>query len=141
MESGIELKEEPGGISETERRRLLWEWNQTAVEYPHSKCVHELFEAQAQRRSEAVALVCGERQLTYRELNEQADRLAAELRALGAGPDVLVGVCLERSLEMVVALYAIHKAGSAYLPMDPGYPRERLAFMLEDAQAPVLVTQ
>ena len=86
-------------------------------------------------------MVFEDQQLTYRQLNERADKLAEELRQLGVGPDVLVGICMLRSLEMVIGLYAIHKAGGAYVPLDPGYPPERLAFMLEDSQAPVLLTQ
>ena len=128
-------------MEQVERRRLLVEWNHTQADYPRSRCVPDLFQEQVQRTPEAVALVCGERQLSYRQLNAQAEALAAQLRRLGVGPDKLVGVCLERSMEMVVALYAIHKAGGAYVPLDAGYPRERLAFMLEDAQAALLLTQ
>lgn len=131
----------PRQLTPAERQRVLVDWNQTLVDFPRSRCIHQLFEEQVQRTPEAVALVCEERQLTYRELNQRADQLAARLQKLGVGPDVLVGVCMRRSLEMVVALYAIHKAGGAYLPMDPNYPRERLGFMLEDARAKVVLTQ
>ncbi len=128
-------------LIEAEQRLLLKDWNQTQAAYPRSKCIHHLFEEQAQRTPDAVALVFEDQQLTYRQLNERADQLAGELRRLGVGPEVRVGICMTRSLEMVVGLYAIHKAGGAYVPMDPAYPLERLAFMLEDAQAPVLLTQ
>src|ERR1019366_3221247 len=103
--------------------------------------VHQLFEAQAERTPDAVAIVFEAEQLTYGELNRRANQLAHHLRALGVGPEVLVAICLERSLEMVIALLGVLKAGGAYLPLDPAYPKERLAFMLEDAQVPVLLTQ
>lgn len=103
--------------------------------------LHLLFEAQVARRPDAVAVVCDGEQLTYAELNRRANRLAHHLQSLGVGPEVLVGLCLERSLEMVVAVLAILKAGGAYLPLDTAYPQERLDFMLADAQAPVLLTQ
>jgi amino acid adenylation domain-containing protein len=116
-------------------------WNDTAVAYPLDLCVHALVEAQAERTPEAVAVEFGAGRLTYRALNRQANRLAHYLRRLGVGPEVLVGVCMERSLEMVVALLAVLKAGGAYVPVDPAYPAERMAYMLTDAQAPVLLTQ
>ncbi len=128
-------------LTEAERHQLLVQWNDTAVEYPRDRCIHQLFEAQVERSPEATALVCEAQQLTYRELNARANRLAHHLRTLGVGPEVLVGVCLERSLELVVGLLAILKAGGAYVPLDPSYPAERLAFMLQDTQAPVLLTQ
>ncbi len=127
-------------LPESERQQLLIEWNDTAVEYPRERCIHQIFEAQVERSPEATALVYETQQLTYRELNARANRLAHHLRSLGVGPEVLVGVCLERSLELVVGLLAVLKAGGAYVPLDPSYPAERLAFMLEDTQAPVLVT-
>jgi amino acid adenylation domain-containing protein len=128
-------------LTEAERRQLLIEWNDTAAEYPRDRCIHQLFEAQVERTPEATALVYETQQLTYGELNARANRLAHHLRSLGVGPEVLVGVCLERSLELVVGLLAILKAGGAYVPLDPGYPAERLAFMLQDTQAPVLLTE
>ncbi|HWH69673.1 MAG TPA: amino acid adenylation domain-containing protein, partial [Candidatus Sulfotelmatobacter sp.] len=128
-------------LSQAARDQLLREWNRTQAPYPRSKRIPELFEEQAQRTPEAVALVYRDQHLTYRQLNDQADALAGQLRRMGVGPEAPVGICLLRSLEMVVGLYAIHKAGGAYVPMDPGYPPERLAFMLEDTQAPVLLTQ
>ncbi|HKS35992.1 MAG TPA: amino acid adenylation domain-containing protein [Verrucomicrobiae bacterium] len=126
--------------SETERRQLLVEWNDTALEYPRDKCVHELFEAQAERTPEALAVVGEKKDLTYRELNTQADQLARHLRSLGVGPETLVGLCAERTPTLIVALLAILKAGGAYVPLDPAYPQERLAFILEDTRARVLLT-
>src|SRR5438093_7921747 len=105
------------------------------------RCIHELFEEQAARRPQAVAVTFEDRQLTYGELNSRANQLAHHLRALGVRPETLVGICVERSLEMVVGLLAILKAGGAYVPLDPEYPQERLAFMLAEAQVPVLLTQ
>ncbi|HEY9659326.1 MAG TPA: amino acid adenylation domain-containing protein, partial [Allocoleopsis sp.] len=119
----------------------LTQWNQTFVEYPNDICLHHLIEAQIERTPDAIAVVFENEQLTYRALNQQANHLAAHLQMLGVGPDVLVGVCMERSLEMVVGLLAVLKAGGAYVPLDPGYPQERLAFMLQDTQVPVLLTQ
>jgi amino acid adenylation domain-containing protein len=126
-------------LSEEERHQLVFEWNDTAADYPRDKTVHELFEEQAAATPDGTALVFGEESLTYAELNERAERLARRLRALGCGRETLVGVCLERSAEMVVALLGVLKAGAAYLPLDPTYPRDRLAFMLEDAAAHALV--
>ena len=123
-----------------ERQRLLIEWNQTSAPVPDS-CLHELFEAQVGRTPEAVAVRFEERQLSYGELNRRANQLAHHLRGLGVGPEMLVGVLLERSIELVVALLGILKAGAAYLPLDAEYPGERLSFMLADAQVPVLLTQ
>ena len=128
-------------LTEAERHQLLVEWNDTAVEYPRDRCIHQLFEEQVERSPEATALVYEAQQLTYGELNARANRLAHHLRTLGVGPEVLVGVCLERSIELVVAMLAILKAGGAYVPLDPSYPAERLAFMLEDTRAPVLLTE
>lgn len=122
-------------------RHLLIEWNDTATDYPRDKCIHQLFEAQVERTPEAVALVFGTGRLTYQELNTKANQLAHYLRKLGVGPEVLVGICLERSLDMIVALLGILKAGGAYVPLDPAYPQERIEFMLSDAQVAVLLTQ
>jgi natural product biosynthesis luciferase-like monooxygenase protein len=124
-----------------EREEMLVTWNATQADYPREKCVHELFEAQVARTPDATALVFDDDELTYAELNERADRLAAQLRAHGIGPDVLVGVCVERSLEMMIGLLAIHKAGGAYVPLDPTYPKERIGFMIQDSGAPVILTQ
>jgi amino acid adenylation domain-containing protein len=128
-------------LTEAEREQLLGEWNDTATEFPRDKCVLQLFEEQAGRTPDALAAADARKQWTYAELNRRADALAAELRKLGVGPDVCVGVCLERSVEMVAAKLAVWMAGGAYVPLDPAYPAERLKFMLEDAQMPVLLTQ
>ena len=128
-------------LTQAERHQLLVKWNDTKVEYPFDKCIHQLFEEQVELTPDAEAVLFEDKQLTYRELNQRANCLAHHLRTLGVGPEVLVGICVERSLEMVVGLLGILKAGGAYVPLDPAYPRERLAFMLEDAQVPVLLTQ
>ncbi|MEC4811965.1 MAG: amino acid adenylation domain-containing protein [Scytonema sp. PMC 1069.18] len=127
-------------LSELEQHQLLVEWNETQVEYPQ-KCIHELFEAQVERTPNSVAVVFEDQQLTYTELNTKANQLAHYLRSLGVKPEVLVGICVERSLHMVIGLLAILKAGGAYVPLDPTYPQQRLAFMLSDTQVPVLLTQ
>ncbi|MCP4658874.1 MAG: AMP-binding protein, partial [bacterium] len=126
-------------LATSERQQLLVEWNDTAGRYPHEAAIHELFAAQAARRPEAVAVDLGEAQMSYGELNRRANQLAHHLRACGVGPEVCAGLCVERSLEMVVATLGILKAGGTYVPLDPSYPAERLAFMLEDAAAPVVV--
>ncbi len=128
-------------LTEGEREQLLVEWNQTAREYPRERCVHELFEEQVERTPEAVAVVYEDERVTYGELNSRANQLAHYLRGMGVGPEVLVGICVERSVEMVIGLLGILKAGGAYVPLDPEYPRERLAFMLEDARVSVLLTE
>jgi amino acid adenylation domain-containing protein len=128
-------------LSAAERHQLLVEWNDTAADYPKDRCIHELFEAQAARTPEAVAVVFEGRQLTYGELNARANQLAHYCIEIGVGRDVLVGLCMERSLELIVGLVGILKAGGAYVPLDPSYPKNRLAFMLNDTQAPVLLTQ
>ncbi len=128
-------------LSEAEKHQLLGEWNKTKAEYPRDKCIQQLFEEQVERVPEAVAVVFEGEQLTYRELNHRANRLAHHLQKLGVGPDVLVGICMERSLEMIVGLLGILKAGGAYVPLDPAYPKERLGFMLEDSRVSILVTQ
>ncbi len=125
-------------LTDADRQRVLVEWNDTNAEFPRT-CVHLLFEDQVRRTPDAVALVYDSRQLTYAELNASANRLASGLRKLGVGPDVLVGICIERSMEMVVGLLAILKAGGAYVPLDPAHPKERLEFLLTDLQAPVLL--
>jgi amino acid adenylation domain-containing protein/thioester reductase-like protein len=158
-------------LTEVERHQLLVEWNATQTDYPKDKCIHHLFEEQVTRTPDAVAVVMAEdnearrqgdketaltsiqnpklvlegskiqNHLTYAELNARANQLAHYLQTLGVGPEVLVGICVERSIEMVVGLLAILKAGGAYVPLDPTYPKERLAFMLQDAAVPVLLTQ
>jgi amino acid adenylation domain-containing protein len=128
-------------LTAAERHQVLVTWNDTAVPYPHDRCVHELFEEQVDRTPDAVALVFEEQRLTYRELDERSNQLAHHLRSLGVGPDVLVDVFMERSIEMVVALYGVLKAGGAYVPVDPDYPAERVAFMVHDSGAEVMLTQ
>nr|QEO74053.1 condensation domain-containing protein [uncultured bacterium] len=128
-------------LREGERQQLLREWNATGREYAGTHLLHELFEQQLERTPHAIALIFNQERLTYTELNARANQLAHELRVLGVAPEVTVGVLMERSVEMVVALLAVLKAGGAYLPLDPAYPAERLRFMLEDAAAPVLLTQ
>jgi amino acid adenylation domain-containing protein len=128
-------------LTEAERRQMLVEWNETRRDYPPESGVHQLFEAQVKRTPEAIAVTDEQGQLTYHELNQQANQLARHLRALGVGPEVLVGICLDRTAHMLVGLLAIFKAGGAYVPLDPDFPAERLAYMLEDAQIQVLLTQ
>ncbi|WP_373526929.1 amino acid adenylation domain-containing protein [Nostoc sp.] len=128
-------------LSATEQHQLLVEWNNTQFEYLQDKCIHQLFEAQVERTPEAVAVIFEDKQLTYQELNAQANQLAHYLQTLGVGKEVLVGICVERSLEMLVGLLGILKAGGAYVPLDPAYPKERLSFMLSDSQVSVLLTQ
>ncbi len=127
-------------LTAAERHQLLVEWNDTQREYPH-ECVHRLFEQQVERTPDAVAISYEGEQLTYRELNERANQLAHHLIGLGVGPDVVVGICVDRSLEMIVAIVGTLKAGGGYLPLDPEYPNERLAFMVGDAEPRVLLTQ
>ncbi|MBD2772939.1 non-ribosomal peptide synthetase [Iningainema tapete] len=128
-------------LTQPERHQLLFDWNNTQAEYPQDKCIHQLFEEQVERSPDAIAVVFGEEQLTYRELNAKANQLAHYLQNLGVGPEVLVGICVERSLEMLIGLFGILKAGGAYVPLDPTYPPDRLALMLEDSSASVLLTQ
>jgi amino acid adenylation domain-containing protein len=124
-----------------ERHTVLVEWNDTRRPYPDDICVHQLFERQVERTPHAEAVVCGDERLTYRELNQRANRVAYRLRALGVGPDVTVGLCTDRSAAMVVGMLGILKAGGAYVPLDPANPQARLAFMTTDCRMRVLVTQ
>lgn len=129
-------------LTDAERQRLLVDWNDTAAPYPTREvCLHQLVEEQAGRTPDRIAVVFEQQALTYRELNCRANRLARHLRTLGVGPDVLVGLFVERSLEMLVGIVSILKAGGAYVPMDPGYPKERLGYILEDSGAPIVLTQ
>ncbi|MBW4493511.1 MAG: amino acid adenylation domain-containing protein [Oscillatoria princeps RMCB-10] len=132
-------------LTGAERHQILVEWNSTGTEIPDI-CTHQLFEAQVERTPDAIAALFEDAEgrvtsLQYRQLNERANQLAHHLQALGVGPEVLVGICIERSLDMLVGLLGILKAGGAYLPLDPAYPQERLAWMLEDSAAPVILTQ
>lgn len=126
---------------ESERQRLIYQCNDTAAVYPKDKCIHQLFEEQVERTPEAVAVEFEGRRLTYRELNCRANRLAHYLIGRGVGPEKRVGLCVQRSIDMVVGLLGVLKAGAAYVPLDPAYPRERLRFMLEDSACSALVTQ
>ncbi|MEG4242346.1 amino acid adenylation domain-containing protein [Microcoleus sp. MON2_D6] len=128
-------------LTKPEQQQLLFEWNNTQSNFPQDKCIHELFEAQTERTPDAIAVVFENEHLTYRELNEKANNLASYLQKIGVKPEVLVGIYVDRSLEMMVGLLGILKAGGAYVPLDPAYPPERLGFMLEDAKISVLLTQ
>ena len=128
-------------LTRSERHQLLVEWNDTAVEFPRDQCLHDLFEQQVERTPAAVAVVFEDQELTYRGLNERANQLAHHLRSLGVGPQTLVGLCLERSAELVVGILGILKAGGAWVPLDADYPPQRLKFMLTDAKIEFLVTQ
>ncbi|MBD2528170.1 non-ribosomal peptide synthetase [Nostoc flagelliforme FACHB-838] len=123
------------------QKHLLNKCNRTQTDYPQQACIHQLFEAQVEKTPDAIALIFNNQHLSYRDLNSRANQLAQHLQSLGIGAETLVGICIERSLEMVVALLAILKAGGAYVPLDPGYPQERLAFMLSDTQVSILLTQ
>ena len=128
-------------LSDAERQQLLSEWNNTATDYPSDSCLHQLFEEQAERSPDAVAVVAGEVRLSYRELNQRANQVAHYLRTQNIQPDTPVAIFMDRSLLMVIGILGILKAGGAYLPLDPSYPKSRLQFMLADAQTPVLLTQ
>ena len=128
-------------LTKKEQHQLLVEWNDTKSEFPDRVCLHQLIEAQVERTPDTIALRFEDQSRTYRVLNSEANQLAHVLQDEGVGPDTLVGVCMERSLEMVVALLAVLKAGGAYVPMDPTYPRERLNYMIEDSCVPVLLIQ
>jgi amino acid adenylation domain-containing protein len=128
-------------LTQNERRQLI-EWNKTEAEFPPGKCIHQLFEEQAARTPDAIALTFGDHEVSYQELNQRSNQLARHLREnLGVKANELVAICTERSIEMLTGILGILKAGAAYVPLDPGYPQERLAFMLEDTQARVLLTQ
>ncbi|MBG1271675.1 non-ribosomal peptide synthetase [Nostoc sp. WHI] len=127
-------------LSESELHNLLVEWNNTQLDYPQDKCIHQLFESIAEYNPDAIALVFGDKQISYKELNIRSNKLAHHLKKLGVTTEVLVGLCVERSFDMVIGMLGILKAGGAYVPLDPSYPSERLNFMLEDAQVSVLLT-
>jgi len=124
-----------------ERRQVLEEWNSTKRGYGDKKCVHELFEEQAERKPDAVAVVFDDQRLTYKELNRRANQLAHYLQKQETGPEMQVGICMERSLEIVIGLLAIMKAGGAYVPLDPTYPADRLGYMAQDAQLSMVITE
>lgn len=128
-------------LPEEERQTVLWKWNQPELHFSQDKCLQQLFEEQVERTPEAIAAIYRGRQLTYRELNDRANQLAHYLRDLGVAPEVLVGFCVDRSLEMIIGLLGILKAGGAYVPLDPAYPTERLSYMVDDAKISILLTQ
>jgi len=128
-------------LDDTERQEILVQWNETACEFPEDQCIHHLFELQARSNSEATAAIFEDQRISYGELNRRANQVAHCLSQRGVGPDVLVGLCVERSLELLVGLLGILKAGGAYVPLDPSYPPERLSFMIDDSNARVLLTQ
>ena len=141
--SAIELAACPVDLSclRSKSQQKLMAWNTTQIEYMPNLCIHDLVEMQVEKTPHQTALVFETEALTYRELNQRANRLAHYLRTLGVGPDKLVGICLERSVDMIIGLLAILKAGAGYLPLDISYPTERLQYMVENAQAPILLTQ
>ena len=145
LESVLDNPDVPIGSLSTcaaaERRRLVVEWNALRTEPAPAGCMQEVFEDQAERMPDAFAVVCGTERLTYRRLNARANQLAHYLRARGVRPETRVGVCLERSAAMIVSLLAVLKAGGSYVPLDPGYPADRLAFMLRDSRVSVLITE
>ncbi|TBV11425.1 non-ribosomal peptide synthetase, partial [Stutzerimonas kirkiae] len=128
-------------LSPEEQQQIVYDWNRTEAQYPSDQCIHQLIEAQAEKTPDAVAVIFGDQELTYQELNRKANQLAHKLRELGVGPDVLVGIAVERSLEMVIGLLAILKAGGAYVPLDLEYPQDRLEYMIEDSGIQLLLTQ
>ena len=128
-------------LSKVERQQLLVEFNNTKTDYPQDKCIHQLFEEQAARTPDKVAVICENQQLTYSALNARANQLAYHLQTLGVGPEVFVGIYMERSLDVVIGILGVLKAGGAYVPLDPAYPKERLTFMAENSQVLVLLTQ
>jgi amino acid adenylation domain-containing protein len=128
-------------LSDAERQQLLVEWNDTAAEYPSEMTLPQVFEAQVERTPETIALIFENERISYHELNSRANQLSRHLVSMGVGPEQLVGICVERSVEMVVAMFATQKAGAAYVPLDPQYPWARLHFMIEDAGVRVLLTQ
>ncbi|BAZ09548.1 amino acid adenylation domain-containing protein [Calothrix sp. NIES-4071] len=128
-------------LTEQEQHKILVEWNDTTVDYPKHLCIHQLFEAQVEKTPNNIAVVFNNQKFTYQELNHRANKVAHYLQSKGVGTETLVGICVERSWEMVVGLLGILKAGGAYVPLDPTYPQERLSFMLADSQVQVLLTQ
>jgi amino acid adenylation domain-containing protein len=136
-----ELIENLHFLTEEERRQILVEWNDTTADYAKDKCINELIEAQVEQTPDSVAVAFEDESLTYKDLNERANQLARYLEKSGVGPDVFVGIYMERSLEMMVGLLGVLKAGGAYLPLDPSFPKERLTYMLADSQAEIFLTQ
>ncbi|WP_424101444.1 amino acid adenylation domain-containing protein [Moorena producens] len=145
LSAAVETPEEPVSqlplMTEPELDQILVAWNNTKTDYPNDKCIHQLFEEQVEKTPDAIAVVFEEQKLTYSQLNSKANQLAHYLQKLGVVPETLVGICVERSVEMVVGLLAILKAGGAYVPLDPNYPTSRLNYMIEDAELSILLTQ
>ncbi len=127
-------------IEEEEKNQILYEFNDTKVEYPKDKAIQELFEEQVEKTPNNIAVVFEDKKLTYRELNEKANSLARVLRDKGVKADSIVGIMVERSIEMIVGIMGILKSGGAYLPIDPSYPVERIEYMIEDAKIDILIT-
>ena len=127
-------------VSEEEMKTLLVDWNNTEKQYDQDKCIHQLFEEQAVKQPDATALTFRDKEISYGELNQKANYLASKLQHLGTQADTLIGVFMERSIEMMIGLLAIHKAGAAYVPLDPAYPRDRIALMISDSEAQILLT-
>ncbi|WP_373530792.1 amino acid adenylation domain-containing protein [Nostoc sp.] len=128
-------------LSEVERHQVLVQWNNTQADYPKDKCIHQLFEEKVQQYPDSIAINFANEQLTYQELNTRSNKLAQHLQKIGVGSEVLVGICISQSIEMIIGLLGILKAGGTYVPLDSSYPQERLNFMLEDAQVSVLLTE
>lgn len=128
-------------LGESDHQKLLIDFNNTKIEFPQDKCIHQLFAEQVERTPKNIAIEFNNEHLTYAQLNAKSNQLAHQLQKLGVKPEVLVGICVERSLDMLIGILGILKAGGAYIPFDPTYPQERLGFMLEDAQIPILLTQ
>lgn len=128
-------------LSDNERHQMLVDWNNTATDYPADLCVHQLFESQAALTPDATAVIFDDKKISFARLNELANQLARYLQDQGLGPEALIGICVERSLEMVVGVLGVLKAGCAYVPLDPTYPQERLLYMLDDCSANILITQ
>ncbi|NER92228.1 amino acid adenylation domain-containing protein, partial [Moorena sp. SIO3A2] len=145
LSAAVETPERPISklplMTQPELDQILVEWNNTTTDYPTDKCIHQLFEEQVEKNPDAIAVVFEEQKLTYSQLNSKANQLAHYLQKLGVVPETLVGICVERSVEMVVGLLAILKAGGAYVPLDPNYPTSRLHYMVEDAQLSIILTQ
>lgn len=126
-------------LMEAERNKILLNWNSKRQEFPESACIHDLFEQCVEQSPDVAAVVFEEREISYAELNAHSNQMAHYLRKLGVGPDTFVGICFDRSIELIESIMGVLKAGGAYLPLDPSYPKERLRFMLEDSQAPILL--
>ena len=127
-------------MSESEGKQILTQSCGPALEFPHEQCIHEMFEAQAEKRPEAPAAWFENQELTYSEVNRRANQLAHFLRGIDVGPDVPVGICIERSLDILVSILGVLKAGGCYVPLDPSYPADRLAFLVSDSKVPLLLT-